>query len=115
MAATYFVRHGCAASLSCCSGGLRPCPGRREAGVIPSPRGPELGPILTEASADAPGPCSPGELLRRARAEDHRTFAELRRRGQLLLDDAHRVVAAQQLPLLPLDVDLTLDGAAAQI
>jgi hypothetical protein len=115
MSATYFVSHGCAAALSCCTDATGLQPARGEAVVIRSTRGPELGTVLTEVPDDVPIPFSTGELLRRATADDHRSFAELRRRGQLLLDDAHRLVEEQRLPLLPLDVDLTLDGAEAQI
>jgi hypothetical protein len=115
MISTYFVSHGCAAALSCCTDGLGLRPERGEAVVIRSARGPEFGTVLGDAAADFPIPFSAGELLRRATSDDQRTFAELRRRGQLLLDDAHQLVEEQQLPLLPLDVDLTLDGAEAQI
>jgi hypothetical protein len=114
MTASYYVSHGCAAALSCCgdTGDLRPA--RGEAVVIQSARGPELGTVLSEA-IDRSTSFSAGEILRRATADDHRAFAELRRRGQLLLDHAHQLIQEQYLPLLPLDVDLTLDGAAALI
>jgi hypothetical protein len=111
----YFVSHGCAAALSCCTDAAGLGPARGEAVVIRSARGPELGTVLSEAPADLPMPFNAGELLRRATGDDQRTFAELRRRGQLLLNDAHQLVAEQNLPLLPLDVDLTLDGLEAQI
>ena len=114
MMASYYVSHGCAAALSCCSDAAGLSPQRGEAVVIRSARGPELGTVLSEAN-DLSTSFSPGEILRRASADDHRAFAELRRRGQALLDDAHRFVQQQQLPLLPLDVDLTLDGAGALI
>src|SRR5262245_50039899 len=113
MTASYYVSHGCAAALSCCSDAGRLSPQRGEAVVIRSARGPELGTVLSEAT-DLSTSFSPGELLRRATADDHRNFAELRRRGQFLLDDAHRLIEEQHLPLMPLDVDVTLDGAAAQ-
>lgn len=115
MMATYFVSHGCAAALSCCPDALSLRLARGDTVVIRSARGPEFGTVLGEASADFPLPFHSGELLRRATTEDHHVFEELRRRGQQLLDDTHRLIDVQRLPLLPLDVDLTLDGAEAQI
>jgi hypothetical protein len=115
MGTAYFVSHGCAAALSCCTDAVELRPARGEAVVIRSARGPELGTVLAEAPNDLPVPFSNGEMLRRATGDDHRAFADLHRRGQLLLDDTHQLVAEKNLPLLPLDVDLTLDGLEAQI
>src|SRR5262245_54399899 len=114
MTASYYVSHGCAAALSCCTDAAGLCPRRGEAVVIKSARGPELGTVLSEAT-DLSTSFSSGELLRRATSDDHRAFVDLRRRGQDLLDDTHQLIQEQCLPLLPLDVDLTLDGAGAHI
>src|SRR5436305_1239419 len=90
MNATYYVSHGCAAALSCCGDAANVRPARGEAVVIQSARGPELGSVLSEAS-DVAATFSPGAILRRATSDDQRVFAELRRRGQILLDDAHQL------------------------
>ena len=82
--------------------------------MIRGKRGIELGEVLCEA-LDGVSDAASGELLRVASAVDLRFAAELRSRGQVLLDDLQGLVDDGQFPLQPLDADLTLDGARADV
>jgi len=108
----YLVSHGCAALLTRCHGDASWLPCRGDRVVIRSGRGLELGQVLGEAEIN-PKSISPGQLLRLASREDEALAAALSRRSQNLLDDVHRAVARDGLPLLPLDAELLLDGTRA--
>jgi len=108
--AEYLVSHGCMAALSRCrdESGLSPQRGSRV--VIRSFRGLELGEILCEATPPSAA-ISSGSLLRTATSDDEATAIQLKRRGFALLDDVQRLIRQRDLPLIPLDAELLLDGA----
>jgi len=107
--AEYLVSHGCMAALSRCrdEAGLLPQRGSRV--VIRSFRGLELGEVLCDATP-ASAAISSGTLLRTATVEDESTACQLAQRGLDLLVDAQNVIQHRNLPLIPLDAELLLDG-----
>src|SRR5262245_43903468 len=109
----FLVSRGSAAALARCrdSAGLRP--ERGETVVIRAARGLELAEILCETAGAEDG--ATGDLVRRATSDDFRRAAEFSGLGQTILDTLHRVIDEQRLPLLPLDIDLTLDGDRADV
>jgi hypothetical protein len=113
-ASEFLVHHGCAQALTRCRDGSGVQPRRGEAVVIRSARGLELGAVLCPAG-DGAQQVAEGELLRRATADDHSRAEAGRRRGQALLEDLQRRIDGEQIPLLPLDVEFTLDGGRADV
>jgi hypothetical protein len=107
--AEFLVSHGCMAALSRCrdEAGLLPQRGNRV--VIRSIRGLEIGEVLCEATPASAG-ISAGTLLRSATSDDEGTARQLMSRGFALLDDAQELLNERDLPLVPLDAELLLDG-----
>jgi hypothetical protein len=108
----YLVTHGCTAALTRCRAGSHLLAQHGDQVVIESPRGLELGEVLCPAGAEVTV-TSIGQVLRLATPEDEQRAHDLRCRGQLLLDDSQQLIDEMQLPLLPLDVDMILDGDKA--
>jgi hypothetical protein len=109
----YLISHGCAAALTRCRDRAGVDPERGDRVVIQSARGLELGEVLcaaTPAHAALSPTISEGLLLRVATSQDESAARGLSRRAAALLDDAQRLIESQNLPLLPLDADLLLDG-----
>lgn len=77
--------------------------------VIRSPRGLELGTVLGEATAASAA--AAGEILRLATPGDQRDSMALQARAARLLQDLQALATERDLPLLPLDADLLLDGS----
>lgn len=114
--AEFLVHHGCTAALSRCRFENGTMPQRGDRVVIRSARGLELGEVLCEATQEhtrLSPQISSATLLHLANAEDEATFTRLSQRGLALLRDAHRLIEDQHLPLLPLDIDVLLDGSQA--
>jgi hypothetical protein len=113
-AAEFLVTHGCTAAITRCRDGERLLPQYGETVVIRSARGLELADVLCPVDDSSPAiALSTGELIRRATHEDVRQAEALRFRGVQLLASAQELIEQMQLPLLPLDADVLLDGQNA--
>jgi hypothetical protein len=88
--------------------------GRGDRAVIRSPRGLEVGEVLVAAEArfTAATARDDGEILRRTTPEDERELLSLDARGREVLSAAERGGNDLGLPLVFVDVELTLDGTA---
>ena len=112
--AEFLVTYGCTAALTRCRDNMDLSPHHGESVVIRSPRGLELGEVLCAVdSLPSAWPITAGELLRRATAEDKSQSHDFRRCGQTLLSDAQQLIEEMELPLVPLDADILLDGEKA--
>jgi cell fate regulator YaaT (PSP1 superfamily) len=116
MSSEYLLSYGCAGEFGRFRS-LAPVLGRRgQRAVLRTHRGLELGTFLCVA---APGHAhylpntTVGQLLRLAGREDEETAERLGRRGQLLFDDARRLVRELGLPLEVLDAEVLLDAEHA--
>ncbi len=109
----FLVSHGRSAALSRCRDAVGVGPQRGDTVVIRGQRGLELGEVLCASTPEINA--ATGELIRRATPDDRRHADLLGVRGRLVLEDLQRLVESQQLPMQPLDIDLTLDGERADI
>jgi cell fate regulator YaaT (PSP1 superfamily) len=84
--------------------------------VIRSPRGIELGTVLSEADARLKSLATaepPGVLLRTATHTDEEAASCLQQTVEKILSDAQRLAAERELPLTFLDIEVPLDGETA--
>jgi hypothetical protein len=110
----FLVSHGCTAALTRCRDGDSLLPNHGESVVIRSARGLELGEVLCPVDGSlAPLPLTTGDILRRATQDDRLRSEIHRHRGQQILSDAQHLIEQMQLPLVPLDADILLDGENA--
>lgn len=117
-ASDYLVSHGCSGDFS----RFRPTsPATYRRGdrvVIRSPDGLELGVVLrpaTEGHARFLPATAPGELLRRATAEDEEAIRSAKERGDLIFQEGRVLAADMGLPVEILDVEVQFDGARAVV
>jgi len=81
--------------------------------AIQSPRGLELGTVLSESGSSANGPALEGEILRRATTEDDEVAAKYKLQATDILQSAQQYADSSQLPLIFLDGEVLLDGRSA--
>lgn len=81
--------------------------------VVQSPRGVEIGTVLSPGSSSTKGPPLEGEILRRATDDEESTAMQHRELGERLVVDAQSRAESLGLPLLFVDGEVLLEGQSA--
>jgi cell fate regulator YaaT (PSP1 superfamily) len=114
----YVVAFGKSGGLGCFTVTLDLDLSRGDRVVVRTPRGLELGNVLSPATlrqARLIGAQTSGDILRRATREDESSLVELRNQAEMLFAASQEGAQRLALPLQILDVELLLDGRHALV